>query len=111
MIRTVKKLIATTLMAFAMATMIATPASAQAEGRKVKTKVNPAYPDLAKRMKISGKVKVLVTIEPNGNVKSVKPVGGHPLLVDPAVEAAKKWKYEPANAESTEVVEFNFDGE
>jgi len=106
-----KSLLAVVLMALAMAATFATPASAQDGGRKVKTKVNPTYPDLAKRMKISGTVKVMVTIEPNGTVKTAKPVGGHPLLVDPAVEAAKKWKYEPGNAETTEVVEFNFDGE
>ena len=109
LIRKVKSLIALLLMAFTLAAMLITPASA--EDRKVKTKVNPEYPELAKRMKVAGTVKVLVTIEPNGNVKTAKPVGGHPLLVEPAVEAAKKWKYEPASSESTEVVEFHFDGE
>ncbi|HUN87569.1 MAG TPA: energy transducer TonB [Terriglobales bacterium] len=111
MIRRVKSLIAVVLTAVALAGTAALPTSAQEEGRKVKTRVNPTYPDLAKRMKVSGTVKVMVTIEPNGTVKTAKPVGGHPLLVEPAVEAAKKWKYEPASAESTEVVEFHFDGE
>lgn len=111
MIRRIKNLMAVVLMALALAATFAAPASGQDEGRKVKTRVNPTYPELAKRMKVSGTVKVLVTIEPNGNVKSVKPVGGHPLLVDPAVEAAKKWKYEPGTGETTEVVEFHFDGE
>jgi len=111
LIRRVKSLIAVVLTALALAGTAALPTSAQEEGRKVKTRVNPTYPDLAKRMKVSGTVKVMVTIEPNGTVKTAKPVGGHPLLVEPAVEAAKKWKYEPASAESTEVVEFHFDGE
>jgi len=111
LIRRVKSLIAVVLTAVALAGTAALPTSAQEEGRKVKTRVNPTYPDLAKRMKVSGTVKVMVTIEPNGTVKTAKPVGGHPLLVEPAVEAAKKWKYEPASAESTEVVEFHFDGE
>jgi len=62
-------------------------------------------------MKVEGTVKVQVTIAPNGNVTGAKAVGGHPLLVDPAVQAAKKWKYEPGSAETTEVVEFKFDGE
>jgi TonB family protein len=77
--------------------------------RKVKTKVSPAYPELARRMSIAGVVKVQVVVAPNGSVKTTKVVGGHPLLVNAAVDAIKKWKFEPAAEESTGVVEFKFD--
>ena len=77
--------------------------------RKVKTKVSPAYPDLARRMSISGVVKVQVVVAPNGSVKSTKVVGGHPLLVNAAVDAVKKWRFEAASEETTGVVEFKFD--
>ena len=40
-------------------------------------------------------------------MKTVKPLGGHPLLIDSAVAAVKQWKYEPGD-EATEVVEFQF---
>jgi outer membrane biosynthesis protein TonB len=50
-----------------------------------------------------------VVVAPNGVVKSAKVIGGHPLLVDPAMDAAKKWRYEPASEETTNVVEFHFD--
>jgi outer membrane biosynthesis protein TonB len=42
-------------------------------------------------------------------VKSTKVVGGHPLLVNAAVDAVKKWRFEPAADETTGVVEFKFD--
>ncbi|MBV8050232.1 MAG: TonB family protein [Acidobacteriaceae bacterium] len=77
--------------------------------RKVKTKVAPVYPELAKRMSISGVVKVQVVVAQNGTVKSTKIVGGHPLLVNAATDAIKKWKFEPAGEETIGIVEFKFD--
>jgi TonB family protein len=76
--------------------------------RKVKTKVAPIYPDIARRMNIAGTVKVVVVVAPNGSLKSTKVLGGHPLLVTAAVDALKKWKFESATQESTGVVEFKF---
>ena len=80
---------------------------AQEVERKIKTKVPPSYPELAKKMAIAGTVKVEIVIDASGSVKSAKAVGGHPLLIPAAVEAAKKWRYEPG-AEATTVVEFKF---
>jgi TonB family protein len=86
------------------------PSRAQEEiARKVKTKVSPAYPELARRMSISGVVKVQIVVAPNGSVKSTKVVGGHPLLVNAAVDAVKKWRFENNSEETTGVVEFKFD--
>jgi TonB family protein len=77
--------------------------------RKVKSKVAPAYPELARRMNISGVVKVEVTVAANGSVKNTKLVGGHPLLANAALEAIKKWRYEAGPQETTGIVEFHFD--
>jgi TonB family protein len=77
--------------------------------RKAIVKVKPAYPDLARRMNISGTVKVGVVVSPNGNVKSTKVIGGNPVLVMAAEAAVRKWKYEPTADESTEVVELKFE--
>jgi len=75
----------------------AVPSRAQEElTRKAKSKVAPTYPELAKRMSIAGVVKVQVVVAPNGSVKTTKVVGGHPLLVNAAVDAVKKWLFEPA---------------
>jgi len=75
--------------------------------RKTKIKIQPRYPEIAKRMNIAGSVKLEVQIAPNGAVKAVKPLGGHPVLIDSAVEAVKQWKYEPGD-EATEVLEIQF---
>ncbi|MGA7559284.1 MAG: energy transducer TonB [Terriglobales bacterium] len=81
----------------------------EALSRKPKIKVAAVYPDLARRMNITGVVKVLVTVAPNGSVKSAKLVGGHPVLANAALDAAKKWRFEVGPEESTGIVEFRFD--
>lgn len=86
--------------------LIGTPANA--EDRKIKTRVNPAYPELAKRMNATGTVRLEVQVAPSGDVKGVKVIGGHPLLVNAAEDAVKKWKYEPASEMTTTIVEFKF---
>ena len=78
------------------------------EKRAVKTQGKPTYPELAKRMNVSGSVKVELVVLPNGSVKSAKALGGHPLLIDAAVSAAKASKFEAAAGETTEVMEFKF---
>ncbi|MBV9074183.1 MAG: energy transducer TonB [Acidobacteria bacterium] len=75
--------------------------------RKIKVRVNPQYPELARRMNVSGAVKLELVVAANGQVKSVRPLGGHPLLIDAAQSAVKQWKYEPG-PEATEVVEIRF---
>lgn len=77
--------------------------------RKVKSKVAPAYPEIARRMNITGVVKVLITVTPTGSVKDVKLVGGHPVLANSAMDAVKKWHFEAGPQESTGIVEFRFD--
>jgi len=77
--------------------------------RKTKTKVAPLYPELARRMNITGVVKVQITVATNGSVKSAKLVGGHPVLANAALDAVKKWRFETGPQESTGIVEFHFD--
>jgi TonB family protein len=77
--------------------------------RRAKTKVQPAYPDLARRMGITGTVKVEVVVSPNGTVKDARVVGGHPVLASAGLEAAKKWRFEPSSTESTGIIEFKFE--
>jgi TonB family protein len=76
--------------------------------RKVKSRVTPVYPELARRMNITGKVKIEVIISVDGRVKSTRAIGGHPLLVQACQDAVKEWKFTPAPEESTQIVEFNF---
>lgn len=91
------------------AAISAPQAWAQELNRKVKSKVAPMYPDLARRMNITGVVKVLITVTTAGTVKDAKLVGGHPVLANAALDAVKKWRFETAPQESTGIVEFRFD--
>lgn len=79
--------------------------------RRAKNKVQPTYPELARKMNITGTVKVSVTVAPNGTVKEAHAIGGHPVLVNAAVDAAKKWRFEPAAADSTGIIDFKFESQ
>ena len=78
--------------------------------RKVKTKISPSYPEIARRMSVSGRVKIEVIITPDGHVRSTRVIGGHPLLVQVCEDAVKEWKFFPGPEETTQVVEFDFRG-
>jgi TonB family protein len=95
------------------AAMLPLKASAQeaatdAAKRKVRTRITPEYPPLAKQMNVTGKVKIEATVAADGHVTSTRVVGGSPLLVNAALDALKKWHFEPGPKETTEVVEFAF---
>jgi TonB family protein len=59
------------------------------------TRVEPAYPPLAKAARISGSVIVEVRLDESGNVMHARALSGHPLLKDSAVTAARGWKFTP----------------
>jgi protein TonB len=77
--------------------------------RRAKNKVQPAYPELARKMNIAGTVKIEVVVSPNGTVKVARVVGGHPVLATAALDAAKKWRFEPTSEESSGVIDFKFE--
>jgi len=84
---------------------------ASSSERKIATRVAPAYPDLAKKMHIHGVVRIEAIVRPNGTVKSTRVLGGNPVLVESAQDAVAKWKFEPAQGETTEVVQLAFEGQ
>lgn len=55
----------------------------------------PAYPPLARQARIEGQVQIDAVLDEKGNVAEMKVVSGPPLLYQAALEALKKWKYEP----------------
>jgi TonB family protein len=106
-----KTILAATAATFLTGSLGLAQTSTTDEGkRKVKTKVSPAYPELARRMSVSGKVKIEVVITPDGHVRSTRVVGGHPLLVQSCQDAVREWKFGAAAEETTQVVEFEFRG-
>ncbi len=60
-------------------------------------KPQPTYPrnNNAKRFNASGPVEVQVSISVAGRVTDAKAIKGHPLLREAAVEAARRWEFEP----------------
>ena len=79
-----------------------------ASGRKVINKVVPAYPQIARSMNLSGTVKLEVLVQASGSAKSIQVKGGNPLLAQSAQSAIHAWKWEKADHETTEQVEFHF---
>ncbi len=54
-------------------------------------KVEPIYPQIAIRARVSGTVILDVRIDEEGNVESIRVLQGHPLLIDAAKEAVMQW--------------------
>jgi TonB family protein len=78
------------------------------ETRKLISNPVPLYPEVAKRLRLVGVVKMIVLVGPDGRIKETRVIGGHPLLVSSVEETLKNWKYAPASSESTIQLEFNF---
>jgi len=76
--------------------------------RKLITRVAPKYPEYLQTHEIGGIVRLNVTVTPSGNVKSVAPLGGNPILVDAATDAVKQWKYAPSDSSDTFEVKLEF---
>ena len=66
------------------------------------------YPAIAERMHLHGTVKLKIWISPDGSVRRLEYIGGHPLLAESALQAVKSWLYEPGSKETTTVVEVKF---
>jgi TonB family protein len=76
--------------------------------RKLLEYPNPEYPAIARQMSLHGTVRLRVWVTPQGSVRKVEYIGGHPLLAESAVTAVKNWKFEPASRETTELLEIKF---
>lgn len=57
--------------------------------------VQPVYPMLASKARVSGTVVLEATLTAQGTVEQIKVVSGHPLLTEAAIECVKQWVYEP----------------
>ena len=57
---------------------------------------------IARQARLSGKVRLVAVVAPNGSVKHTQPVGGNPVLLQSAAEAVMQWKYAPAPEENAD---------
>ena len=76
--------------------------------RRVKVMGKPQYPELAKKLNLTGVVKIEVTIGADGKVKRTHVIGGHPVLASEAEKAAMQSEFEPGPKETSEIIEFKF---
>lgn len=100
-----------------MALGLGVPGLRAQETRKLLNSPTPTYPETARQFRLSGVVKVQVVIAPDGQIKEVKVIGGHPqlpmarshvVLVNAVEDTLKNWKYAPASSETTAILVFNF---
>jgi TonB family protein len=92
----------------AMALLLATVNLPAQETRKVISSPAPIYPEMARKLRLTGVVKLQAVIAPDGKITSTKVIGGHPVLVNSVEETLKNWKYAPASTETTTELTFNF---
>ncbi len=86
-------------------------ASADNVHRAIVSRVTPQFPELARRMHVSGKVILLVTIQPDGTVSSTKVESGHGLLAPAAQDAVSHWRFAPNPTVSESEIEVNFNAQ
>ncbi len=68
--------------------------------------VAPVYPPIAQQARISGNVRLEAIIGKSGTIQRLRVLGGHPLLVQAAIQAVQQWRYEPTvvDGEPVEVI-------
>ena len=63
----------------------------------------PVYPAIARQAHVSGTATVVVAVNPDGSIATVQPGAGNPMLMQAAVDAARRWRFDPytANTDGT----------
>ena len=92
---------------FGVVLLLSSAGSWGQENRKLIKKVDPVYPELARKMNLTGTVKVEISIGADGTVNEVRTLGGNPVLVGPVEAAVKQWKYASGPSEIKKL-EFKF---
>ena len=82
-LRTLRMYLGCALLAGMAMTVVSRPFQARAQdeiaSRKIKSKVAPMYPEIARRMAIAGKVKLAVVVSANGRLKTPKSLAAIPF--------------------------------
>jgi TonB family protein len=58
-------------------------------------KVQPIYPERARRSGVQGTVVLEALIDKDGTIRQVTVISGHPMLIQAAEDAVKQWRYKP----------------
>ncbi len=74
---------------------LAVPVSQGVSGGELIRRVSPMYPSQARAERMQGTVVLAATVMEDGTVRDVKVVQGSPVLAESAVDAVKRWRYQP----------------
>ena len=79
-----------------------------AHPRAVVHRVQPIYPEIARRLSLDGLVMLRAEVAADGHVKSVSVISGNAILAQAAIRAVREWVFAPGAEESVPVgVTFN----
>jgi TonB family protein len=67
------------------------------------TKIDPVYPEAARKLKTQGPVVLDAVIAPDGSVEKLRALSGPEILVPAAKAAVSLWKYEPYSSDGNPV--------
>jgi TonB family protein len=71
--------------------------------RAVVRRVQPVYPEIARRLSLEGLVMVRAEVAADGHVKSVAVVSGNAILAQAALRAVREWVFTPGPEEMVPV--------
>ena len=77
--------------------------TSQVLSSKVISLPKPAYPAIARPIRLEGPVAIQILVNEQGNVISAQVVSGHPILATPALEAARRARFTPTVLNGTPV--------
>jgi len=72
------------------------PVGGDVKAARLISSVPPQYPSIARAQRVGGEVKIDALVDINGQVAGMKIISGPVLLQQPAMDALRHWKYEPA---------------
>jgi TonB family protein len=85
------------------------PSAVRADDRAIVRKTMPVYPEMAKRLHITGSIRVVTTVDAAGAVIKVEGQGSNKILSGAAEDAVKHWKFAPGEGSSTLIIRIDFD--
>lgn len=87
------------------ANSLPTKIAGDVQAARIISRVEPEYPEMARKGRITGVVRMRALIGKDGQIKKLDLISGHPLLQQAALDAVRLWRYKPAfvNGEPIEV--------
>jgi outer membrane biosynthesis protein TonB len=105
---TLKLALVFTFICFGSARVASAQRVKTAGARRIVSRSTVPYPKIASQMRLQGTVKIIATVAPSGKVVKTELIGGSPIFVPYALDAATLMRWQPAATETKEVLEVEF---